>query len=197
MPPILGAKRMLSTGHGRYPASGSGRTPKSRVQTFSALRFRTDRNVCLGGRLIFTGGITGARGHEGDNAGRTCDSFPSFEPAAGGIDDSGIRLLDPGCKLMETLSSCWRKWKQHYSGPSGRAGELFAQSLRQIQARTTISYYVLLIQYPAAVAVALIWSPLAWAGSRSSIHTHLWLAVVFGGLLPALPVYLIRTIPRL
>src|SRR3954468_6526996 len=74
---------------------------------------------------------------------------------------------------METLSSCWRTWKQHYSGPSGRAGELFAQSLRQIQARTDdLLYYVLLIQYPAAIVVALIWSPLAWAGSRSSTDVN-------------------------
>lgn len=97
---------------------------------------------------------------------------------------------------MGTLSSCWRRCKQKYSGPSGRAGELFAQNLREIQARTDdLLYYVLLIQYPAAVLVALIWSPLAWAGSQSSIHIHLWLAVVFGGLLTSLPVYLIRTNP--
>jgi signal transduction histidine kinase/DNA-binding response OmpR family regulator len=97
---------------------------------------------------------------------------------------------------MQRLLSWFTRWKRDYLPPAGRSGELFAHNLRQIQARTDeLLYYVLLIQYPAAIALALIWSPLAWAGSESSIHFHVWLAIFFGGLLTSLPVYLIRTKP--
>jgi hypothetical protein len=97
---------------------------------------------------------------------------------------------------MQTLLSWFARWKRDYLPPAGRSGELFAQNLRQIQARTDeLLYYVLLIQYPAAIALALIWSPLAWAGSESNIHFHVWLAIFFGGILTSLPIYLIRTKP--
>jgi signal transduction histidine kinase/DNA-binding response OmpR family regulator len=97
---------------------------------------------------------------------------------------------------MQRLLLWLARGKRDYLPPSGRSGELFTQNLRQIQAQTDqLLYYVLLIQYPAAIAVALVWSPLAWAGSESSIHIHVWLAIFFGGLLTSLPVYLIRTRP--
>ena len=97
---------------------------------------------------------------------------------------------------MQGLLLWFARCKRDYSPPAGRSGELFAQHLRQVQTRTDeLLYYVLLIQYPAAIALALFWSPLAWVGSESSIHLHVWLAVFFGGLLTSLPVYLIRTKP--
>ena len=89
-----------------------------------------------------------------------------------------------------------RRWRREYEPPEGRAGDLFAAFLSQIQRRTDkLFYYLLLIQYPAAVLVALVWSPLAWSGTASTIHFHVWLAVLFGGLLTSLPVYLIRAAP--
>ena len=97
---------------------------------------------------------------------------------------------------MQMLTSYWNRWKRDYLPPPGRTGELFLRNLRQIQSRTDrLLYFVLLIQYPAAIAVALIWSPLAWAGSVSSPHFHVWLATILGGLITAFPIYLIRTNP--
>src|SRR5438045_1301129 len=97
---------------------------------------------------------------------------------------------------MRFVLSALRRWKNEYAPPSGRPGELFVESLQQIQRRTDkLFYYLLLAQYPAAIAVALIWSPLAWSGSTSTVHFHVWLAILFGGLLTSLPVYLIRVCP--
>jgi signal transduction histidine kinase/DNA-binding NarL/FixJ family response regulator len=48
----------------------------------------------------------------------------------------------------------------------------------------------MVLQWAAAIAVALILSPLAWNGSQSSIHPHVWLSVFFGGALTCLPLYL-------
>ena len=68
---------------------------------------------------------------------------------------------------MQGLLLWFARCKRDYSPPAGRSGELFAQHLRQVQTRTDeLLYYVLLIQYPAAIALALFWSPLAWVGSE-------------------------------
>ena len=48
--------------------------------------------------------------------------------------------------------STFRQWMSDYLPPSGRTGELFLSNLQQIQARTDkLFYYLLLLQYPAAV----------------------------------------------
>jgi two-component system sensor histidine kinase/response regulator len=89
-----------------------------------------------------------------------------------------------------------KSWIRDSSAPPGRAGELFRATLATVHKSTgTLFSYLFLIQYLAAVACALIWSPLSWSGSRSSVHFHVWLALILGGLLTALPVYLIRTSP--
>lgn len=79
---------------------------------------------------------------------------------------------------------------------SNRTDELFSASLGHLQARTSgLFFYLLLIQYAAGIVIAVVWSPLAWSGAKSSIHFHVWMAVIFGGLLISLPLYLIRTTP--
>ena len=86
----------------------------------------------------------------------------------------------------------------HIASPAlpDRAQQLFEGHLHQIRQRTDkLFYWLLLLQYPAAIVVALIWSPLAWSGSTSKIHFHVWLAVFFGGLITSLPLYLIRVNP--
>ena len=58
---------------------------------------------------------------------------------------------------MRLLMSIFRQWSSDYRPPSGRTGELFLSHLRKIQARTDkLFYYLLLIQYPAAIAVTLV-----------------------------------------
>ena len=97
---------------------------------------------------------------------------------------------------MKWLLGALGQWRREYAPPEGRAGEVFTASLDEIQRRTDkLFYYLLLIQYPAAMLVAIFWSPLAWSGTTSTIHFHVWLAVLFGGLITSLPVYLIRTAP--
>jgi hypothetical protein len=102
----------------------------------------------------------------------------------------------PGADLMRSTVSWYRKSRDRYLLPPGRTSELFNERLREIQTRTDrLLYFVLLVQYPAAILVALIWSPLAWSGATYSIHVHVWLAILLGGTITSLPVYLIRTKP--
>jgi len=97
---------------------------------------------------------------------------------------------------MQFAKAAFQEWKQAYQGPQGRAAEHFARSLAQIQARAGRLFHLLLaIQYPAAIVTALVVSPYAWEGSSYSIHFHVWLAVLFGGLVTSLPLYLLRNHP--
>ncbi len=93
---------------------------------------------------------------------------------------------------MRYLLSTFARWRTEYQGPNGRSGELFRSVLHRTHEHTDRLFLALfLVQYPAAIAIALCWSPLTWAGTHSSIHFHVWLAIVFGGLITSLPVYLI------
>jgi len=48
----------------------------------------------------------------------------------------------------------------------------------------------MVVQWLAAIAAALLLSPLTWAGGQSWVHPHVWWAVCLGGLLTAMPVTL-------
>ena len=46
------------------------------------------------------------------------------------------------------------------------------------------------VQWAAAIVVALVISPRAWAGESSQIHTHVWTALLLGGAIVSLPIAL-------
>jgi signal transduction histidine kinase len=73
---------------------------------------------------------------------------------------------------------------------SGRADDLFAQYQHDIHRRTDRLFALLMvIQWVAGIIFALWVSPLAWYGSVSRTHLHVWAAVFLGGgicLFPAL-----------
>src|SRR5262249_38913529 len=63
-----------------------------------------------------------------------------------------------------------------------RAEELFGEQARAVHCRTDRLFAGLLaVQWVAAVVVALYLSPRAWAGLSSSIHLHVWAALILGG----------------
>ncbi|ASJ70201.1 methyl-accepting chemotaxis protein [Granulosicoccus antarcticus] len=51
------------------------------------------------------------------------------------------------------------------------------------------------VQWPAAVLLALYMTPTTWAGSQSSVHLHVFIAVGLGGLLTLFPAWLARSRP--
>jgi len=73
---------------------------------------------------------------------------------------------------------------------SRRAGDLFAEYQLEIYKRTDRLFAGLMgFQWIAGIIFALWVSPLAWAGSESRTHVHVWAAVFLGGaicLFPAL-----------
>ena len=74
---------------------------------------------------------------------------------------------------------------------SERAQTLLKSHQEQIYRRTDRMFAILMpIQWLAAIGGALWFSSQTWSGAQSSVHPHVWMAVVFGGTLCSLPVAL-------
>ena len=72
-----------------------------------------------------------------------------------------------------------------------RAAEFFREHQFAVYKRTDRIFSILLpLQWLAGIAAAYLISPLTWVGDQSSIHPHLWMAIVVGGLINTLPIYL-------
>ena len=69
-----------------------------------------------------------------------------------------------------------------------RAAGLFAENRRRVWRQTDRLFgTLLLVQWAAAVALAVWASPRAWAGAESRVHEHVWTALILGGWIAGLP----------
>jgi signal transduction histidine kinase len=74
---------------------------------------------------------------------------------------------------------------------SERSAALFADSENQILRRTDHMFaWLMVFQWLAGIAAALWISPRTWAGAMSQTHIHVWAAMLLGGAISSLPVYL-------
>src|ERR1700694_4789215 len=77
-----------------------------------------------------------------------------------------------------------------------RARELMLQHQNQIYAQTSRSFAILMVVQWIAGIVAAVWiSPRTWARTTSQVHVHVWLAVLLGGAITAVPLFLAITQP--
>jgi two-component system sensor histidine kinase/response regulator len=77
-----------------------------------------------------------------------------------------------------------------------QASKLLQEHQQAVYRRTDRTFAVLMVvQWFAGVVAALWISPRAWAGTVSSLHPHVVAAVVLGGAITALPVFLAVTRP--
>jgi signal transduction histidine kinase len=82
------------------------------------------------------------------------------------------------------------------TSPQRTSRQLFNDQLRHVQRDADqLFFWLLLVQWLFAVVLALTVSPYAWAGRERSVHLHVQTAVLFGGVLNALPLILIRRHP--
>jgi PAS domain S-box-containing protein len=74
--------------------------------------------------------------------------------------------------------------------------QLYQSQLAHVRRDTDqLFFWIMLGQWAFAIALAWLISPYAWAGRTRSLHLHLQMAIVFGGLLNALPLIAIRRRP--
>jgi signal transduction histidine kinase/CheY-like chemotaxis protein/HPt (histidine-containing phosphotransfer) domain-containing protein len=86
--------------------------------------------------------------------------------------------------------------EQHHERLRRRADEILHEQQQQIYRRTDRLFAGLMaLQWAAAVAAALYLSPVTWDGAKGQLHPHVWMALVFGGSLSALPIVLAYKFP--
>jgi PAS domain S-box-containing protein len=79
---------------------------------------------------------------------------------------------------------------------SARSDELFHQAQRTIYERTDRLFARLMVfQWLAGVAASIWLSPRTWIGTTSHVHLHVWAAILVGGAIASLPVFLARKHP--
>src|ERR1700736_950741 len=77
-----------------------------------------------------------------------------------------------------------------------RSDDLFEQQQQEIYRNTDQLFARLMIfQWIAAVAMALLISPYTWVGQSSAIHIHVWAAIFLGGAISFFPIWLTRAWP--
>ena len=65
---------------------------------------------------------------------------------------------------------------------------MFREHQQAIYRRTDRMFgYLMVVQWLAAIAFALLVGPLTWAGAESQMHVHVWAAVVLGGVISVCP----------
>ena len=78
-----------------------------------------------------------------------------------------------------------------------RVSELVEEQQNRYYTQTSRLFTILmLVQWVAGIAAAIWISPRTWAGPTSEIHLHVWLALLLGGAITSLPVFLTITRPR-
>src|SRR5256886_3290720 len=88
-----------------------------------------------------------------------------------------------------------RKLTQHES-PAARADELFKEQQRAIYLKTDQLFArLMLCQWIAAIAMAIIISPYTWNGQTKAIHDHVWAAIFLGAAISLFPIYMTRAWP--
>ena len=74
--------------------------------------------------------------------------------------------------------------------------EIFDRHLAVVQASTSRSFGgLLLAQWLLAVTISVVVSPYSWDGGVRHVHLHVWIAIVVGGVINALPLMLLRKRP--
>jgi len=75
-------------------------------------------------------------------------------------------------------------------------GDLVEQYRNRVERNTSRIFAVLmLLQWVGAIATAAIVSPRTWSGTTSSVHIHVWAAILLGGIITVVPVGLALVYP--
>lgn len=79
---------------------------------------------------------------------------------------------------------------------TGRAAELAAEAERSCAVSTDQLFVrIMLLQWAAAIGIAIWLPPRAWAGAASAVHLRVWAALFLGGVTTLFPVFLAHFYP--
>ncbi|GAB5496092.1 MAG: hypothetical protein Phyf2KO_11720 [Phycisphaerales bacterium] len=73
-----------------------------------------------------------------------------------------------------------------------REGDILSEQYSRVYKQTDRMFaWLMVLQFAAGLVMALVISPRTWQGDQSSTHIHVLAALTIGGLLAALPIYLV------
>jgi PAS domain S-box-containing protein len=85
---------------------------------------------------------------------------------------------------------------ERHEATSSRVTEIFNEHQQKICQSTDRMFALLMaLQWVAGIVAAFWISPLTWAGTTSQTHLHVWAAVILGGAISSLPIFLAVTQP--
>src|SRR5713101_1650834 len=88
-----------------------------------------------------------------------------------------------------------RKLTRHESS-AARANELFENQRQKIYRNTDQLFAkLMLLQWLACIAMAIVISPYTWNGQTSAIHIHVWAPIFLGGAISLFPIWMTRAWP--
>lgn len=77
-----------------------------------------------------------------------------------------------------------------------RAKEYYNNTLLNLRLRADKLFsYLFIFQWVLAIIIALYVSPLTWKGAESQVHLHLKMAIILGGALSLLPIWVSKILP--
>src|SRR6266849_2887066 len=77
-----------------------------------------------------------------------------------------------------------------------RSADLFQEHQRKIIHQTSHLFaYLMIVQWVGGIVAALVITPRTWAGTTSTIHLHVWAALVLGATISSLPIFFALTRP--
>src|SRR5688500_10569824 len=86
--------------------------------------------------------------------------------------------------------------ESEHAQQAGRAEEIFEEHYNAHLKRTDRLFAWLMVgQWIFGILIALVYSPSGWVAKTRSVHVHVPIAIVLGGLLSALPLVLILRRP--
>lgn len=73
---------------------------------------------------------------------------------------------------------------------------IFEERLSENYSSTSRMFAILMpLQWIASIFISIVVSPQTWKGTQSSVHPHIWAAIIFGGLITLPPVFLALKFP--
>ncbi|MBS1969159.1 MAG: hypothetical protein JSU04_02565 [Bdellovibrionales bacterium] len=68
--------------------------------------------------------------------------------------------------------------------------KLFEENLHSLRKRTDRAFgWLMLGQWAFCILLAITLTPYTWTGESQSLHMHVWLAIILGGVISSLPLY--------
>src|SRR5688572_3629499 len=102
-----------------------------------------------------------------------------------------VRCLRQVAELPEQPMASMHIDSRAADSVDARAAQLFAEHQHDIYKQTDRLFAGLMgLQWVGGIVFALWVSPLAWSGSTSATHVHVWAAVVLGGIISLFPALL-------